>query len=479
MSSTHSPFYSFGKSRLQYIYTASELLQTGMKPGTIRTISWRVLQLNTAFGFTNFTIKMGCTNASSMAASFLSGVQVVYNTANYTPVLGWNNFTLTTPFNWDGKSNIVIEICDDNTASSLSADDIDNTITPYPSVYHIYSYTAPSGCNMFAGAGATDVGSHFLRPKTRFEVCNPPAGTPANFRYTWFPSLYMGNPNAANPRAYVLNSSTYNVMTVDNYGCAHRDSTHIIVSVRNPSLAPKDTAFCLGQILPLRANGGVKYTWSTTDTGVTFNCNGCNNPVVIPTASSTYTVIISDQYNCADTLTSTITVYPTPKIVATPKDTTIFYGGSLQLHASGASEFIWAPSLNLSNPGVSAPVVGPVMEPISYVVYGIDEHNCSNTDTVNINLNYRTPIFVPSAFTPNHDGKNDIFRVGGLTFQKVIEFRVFNRWGQQIFADAGNSGWDGTYNSVMQDIGIYYYLIRVVSPDGYEQTFQGEVSLLR
>ena len=86
---------------------------------------------------------------------------------------------------------------------------------------------------------------------------------------------------------------------------------------------------------------------------------------------------------------------------------------------------------------------------------------------------------MPTAFTPNGDGKNDVFRISNVTFEKVLEFHVFNRWGQEMFFATDNSGWDGTWHNVAQDIGVYEYLIRVASPDGTIQTFKGDVTLLR
>jgi gliding motility-associated-like protein len=480
LSSQHSPFYAYGVSRMQILYTAKELQQAGMKPGTIKALSWHVIQKNTTSAFNNYTIKLGCTSSNSVGGGFLSNVQVVYSAANYVPLAGWNKFNLTTPYKWDGKSNIVVEICDNNAVSTNTADVVDNTMTTFNSVYHLYSFSAPSGCAMYASTvGAAEVKPNNLRPKIRFDICEAPAGAPSSKNYAWTPDIYLSNSKIGNPRIYFDSSKTYLVTTVDNNGCAHRDSVHVTVSYRNPEFLPADTSFCLGFTMPLRASGGLKYVWQATDPGAIFSCNNCSTPIVTPSQSGKFNVIISDQYNCADTLSDTVTVFALPVINAYPKDTTIFYGGNVQLYASGATYYMWTPSFNLDDPSMTAPLAGPIYQPMSYVVIGFDNNNCSNSDTIQVNLNYRSPIWVPSAFTPNQDGKNDRFRVGGITFQKIIEFRVFNRWGQQIYAEVGNNGWDGTFNGVMQDMGNYYYLIRVVSPDGYLQTFQGEVTLIK
>jgi len=96
-----------------------------------------------------------------------------------------------------------------------------------------------------------------------------------------------------------------------------------------------------------------------------------------------------------------------------------------------------------------------------------------------VDVDYRDNLFVPSGFSPNGDGKNDLFRVANLTFQKIVEFRVFNRWGQEIFNANSNVGWDGAWKGEPQDMGEYSYQIRVGFPDGYVESYKGSVTLIR
>ena len=87
---------------------------------------------------------------------------------------------------------------------------------------------------------------------------------------------------------------------------------------------------------------------------------------------------------------------------------------------------------------------------------------------------------IPTAFTPNNDGLNDVFRISGLKFQKLLDFRVFNRWGQVIFqTNSIEKGWDGTFNGHPQDMGTYVYEITVAHPDGTRKTYKGSVTLIR
>jgi gliding motility-associated-like protein len=189
--------------------------------------------------------------------------------------------------------------------------------------------------------------------------------------------------------------------------------------------------------------------------------------------------VIADQYQCADTLDLNIHVNPLPIVRATPDTVRAKYGREVQLMAVGADRYAWSPADQLDNPRSASPVIR-VTEPTVLVVNGVDTNQCDNNDTVVVEVDYRDNLFVPSAFSPNGDGKNDYFRISNLSFQKVTEFRVFNRWGQEILStNDGRKGWDGTWKGIPQDPGTYNYIIRVVSPDGLTETYKGVVTLIR
>ncbi|WP_460432176.1 gliding motility-associated C-terminal domain-containing protein [Arachidicoccus ginsenosidivorans] len=69
---------------------------------------------------------------------------------------------------------------------------------------------------------------------------------------------------------------------------------------------------------------------------------------------------------------------------------------------------------------------------------------------------------MPSAFSPNGDGLNDVFRIEGITYQVIKKFVIYNKFGQIVFSTYNNNnGWDGTQNGKPCDMGTYYYLIKV------------------
>lgn len=89
-------------------------------------------------------------------------------------------------------------------------------------------------------------------------------------------------------------------------------------------------------------------------------------------------------------------------------------------------------------------------------------------------------MFVPNAFSPNGDGLNDVFRVTARKLIQVQEFRIYNRWGQEVFFTKDiSTGWNGTYKGVKQDPGVYYYMMRVAYPTGRTDFLKGDFTLVR
>jgi gliding motility-associated-like protein len=89
-------------------------------------------------------------------------------------------------------------------------------------------------------------------------------------------------------------------------------------------------------------------------------------------------------------------------------------------------------------------------------------------------------LLIPNAFSPNNDGQNDMFKICNMTNEKLIDFKVFNRWGTILFRTTDpKQGWDGTSKGQMQPIGVYGYMIRIGYPDGYVETYKGTVTLIR
>jgi gliding motility-associated-like protein len=89
--------------------------------------------------------------------------------------------------------------------------------------------------------------------------------------------------------------------------------------------------------------------------------------------------------------------------------------------------------------------------------------------------------YIPNAFTPNGDGKNDIFRPVFKGNMKLIMFQVFNRFGELVYeTDQLGKGWDGYYKGELSDMDTYFFHVKFIcGQDGKEQYIKGDVTLIR
>ena len=110
-----------------------------------------------------------------------------------------------------------------------------------------------------------------------------------------------------------------------------------------------------------------------------------------------------------------------------------------------------------------------------------DSYGCQQTATKNVNVYPSCYLAIPTAFTPNNDGKNDVFRVLNAIKAENLELRVFNRWGQLVFkTNDWKKGWDGTINGAPQPSGVYVWFLRYTDRNTQKKLEQkGTVTLIR
>lgn len=270
--------------------------------------------------------------------------------------------------------------------------------------------------------------------------------------------------------------------------CVSVKTQQIVVASIAVAVGPNDTSACLADSMMLYSetfappyfSGGIQYTWTPSDHIGSTNTPNTN---FYTEESGNYQYILTAvglPMGCTASDTVNFFIQPKPVLVNVTPDQVIKYGDDIQLHAEGVRFYVWTPTATLSDPNISSPVGSP-REPMTYMVIGTNEHGgCRDTAYVKVDIDFTMNEFVPSVFSPNGDGKNDVFRMINLKFQRVTEFRVFNRWGREVFSTTDpNKGWDGTFNGTPQDPGVYTYIIRVNTPDGGSKVYRGDVTLIR
>jgi gliding motility-associated-like protein len=162
-------------------------------------------------------------------------------------------------------------------------------------------------------------------------------------------------------------------------------------------------------------------------------------------------------------------------------DTIIVKGESINFNASGGSTYRWTPATNLSDSEVNNPVgYYPETGYFDYNVYIKSDYGCEGNDSIKVQVVNQSAIFVPSAFSPNGDGLNETLRPIGIGYRNMNFFRVFNRWGQQVFYTTKfNEGWNGIFKGTVQDIGTYFWVLSMTNRFGKEELVKGDCILVR
>jgi gliding motility-associated-like protein len=174
----------------------------------------------------------------------------------------------------------------------------------------------------------------------------------------------------------------------------------------------------------------------------------------------------SDPFSFVSGNNIVITVKTVPIVDLSASDTVIFAGDSVLLTptVTGAiSGFVWSPSASLDDPGILNPVATPLM-PTRYNFLATGTNGCITEKSIFINV--LQELFIPNAFTPNKDGKNELFKVpDGIS--SLNSFSIYNRWGNEIFRTKDiHKGWDGTYKGKDCPIGVYIYILKGRSSKG-------------
>jgi len=142
---------------------------------------------------------------------------------------------------------------------------------------------------------------------------------------------------------------------------------------------------------------------------------------------------------------------------------TILIGESVFLNVSGAgNSYLWTPGKWLSDSTIKNPVATPEQD-VTYAVFVTNSDGCVAVDSVFIKVIPIDGIYMPGGFTPNNNGKNDVIRPTYSEKFTLREFSIYNRWGQRVFTTSQRSvGWNGKVNGLIQDTGVYIWVIEVV-----------------
>ncbi|MCS6933659.1 MAG: gliding motility-associated C-terminal domain-containing protein [Chitinophagales bacterium] len=314
-----------------------------------------------------------------------------------------------------------------------------------------------------------------------------PPGSDTTITYQWTPAATLSNPNISNPYATPQETTTY-TLYVSNGVCVDSVTQKVIVFTDaltltgNNVLCPRDTL----QLTVTNSQPGQQLTYSWQPASEIITGANTATPLVSPSQNTTYTVTVTNQLGCTfvDSIQVTVTS-ALPGVSAYAQPDTIYPGDTTQLNltlSNGVVSIAWTYDSTLSATNIPNPLAyPPATRP--YLVEVTDSFGCKKRDTVIVYVIKRpcvdANIYIPNAFTPNGDGKNDVLYVRGNNLFKLY-FAVYDRWGQMMFETRDiNKGWDGTFRGSKLDPAVFGYYAEGECPNAEKFFKKGNVTLLR
>ncbi|MCB0396245.1 MAG: T9SS type B sorting domain-containing protein [Flavobacteriales bacterium] len=199
--------------------------------------------------------------------------------------------------------------------------------------------------------------------------------------YQWTPATGLNDPSVGTPVASPNVTTAYELLVTNGFGCTDKDTVVVTIGSSLSVATSGDTSICPGDTVQLSALGGNSYQWTPAST---LSNDTIPDPVASPVATTTYVVQVSDTTGCTGIDSIQVNVYAPPNADA-GSDVLICEGDSVQLAASGGTNYVWSPVGTLSNPGIVNPKAGPSANTTYYVTV-TDVNGCSASDSVAVGI---------------------------------------------------------------------------------------------
>lgn len=310
-------------------------------------------------------------------------------------------------------------------------------------------------------------------------------GTPAQnggYAFSW-------SNNAQGAAIQNLASGIFTVTVTDGNNCEVTGAAQIAESDPIDAVLTPEGTSCHGSRdgkVSVETFGGVPpYLYSFDGR----NFVGSN--ILIGLTAGEYDIFIKDGKGCLWVDKATVIEPPVFEVDAGPEfveiqlgTTTTLVGQSL--NAQGTVVYNWDALYDgtLSCEICDSTVANPIYSTI-YTLFGTDGNGCRASDKIEVRVLKTRTVLVPTGFTPNQDGANDVLMIHGREGTKIKVFRIYDRWGELVYEVADfdindqNAGWDGNFRGQAMNSGVYAWYLEVEYMDGAQEQFYGQTTLIR
>ena len=306
------------------------------------------------------------------------------------------------------------------------------------------------------------------------------ANTKPGLVYSWTPAAGLSDPTISNPLATPDVTTSYVVATRhDGGGCLNTDTVVVKASIIDDSIRLiGKSIYCIGNddstILMVNPTDNIQ--WFKDDIAI----NGADQFEYRVTKSGSYYAILSNNEGCSVTTNKQDVIIDKAKPGTTYPVQYAVIDLPITLQARNfGSTALWSPPNFLDNAASYAPLFRSSTDQL-YTVEIKTTTGCVTVDTQMVKIVNQADIFVPSAFTPNDDERNDILRPTLMGIKELHYFRIYNRWGQLMYETKTNyEGWDGRYKGAVQPTQVVVWIVEGVGVDGRVYTKKGTSTLIR
>jgi len=281
--------------------------------------------------------------------------------------------------------------------------------------------------------------------------------------FSWSPAALLSSTTGDQVKAYPQQPNTIITVTgSDAFGC--RNKAQAVLTLKSLPVADlgPDRGLCAGSDLILQPGSFSSYLWQ----------DGATSPTFATSVMGLYWVEVTDNFGCKDRDSILVNSQLQSPADFLPDNLSFCKGNQLTVKVSGYQQYLWSNGSTDSKTTFTA---------FGYITLEVkDSYGCIGKDTAELKDAHCIPFAVPSGFTPNGDGLNDIFRPTITQLVKGYKMEIRNRWGQLLYAtNNARAGWDGTIGGIKQATGVYVYLIAFTDADGKPVSLKGTLTLIR
>lgn len=309
--------------------------------------------------------------------------------------------------------------------------------------------------------GSTTTG--FSASSNDFYLIKTDANGDANCNtLTMTPDITTQNLTITTPASLISAGNTVGSPSTNSISNTITSSLLCVQSYNLPATIAGPSIVCTGNSAIFSASGGNTYLWSTGATTASIS--------VSPSTNTTYSVITGDSI-CSSSASITVKINSLPTL-SVEGNAILCAGSAGILTVYGGNSYQWST-------GASTQTI-VVFASGTYSVSVNDLSNCKNYGMIEITEEFCDPQFyIPDAFTPNEDNKNDLFLVYGSLISD-FEMEIFDRWGELLFTSRDlNKGWDGKYKNKLLQEDVYVWQINYQHEDKSYKKITGKVALVR